>query len=74
LLGNEALHSLTSAFRYKLLIHLKDFDGNTRLVKYNTFYVADEMSNYRLTIADITHDSGKTFIYWLYKIYIYIYI
>ena len=37
---------------------MSDFDGITKHADYNTFYVGDEVSDYRLLIGGYSGDAG----------------
>ncbi|CAC5372580.1 Fibrinogen-like protein 1,Tenascin,Angiopoietin-1,Ryncolin-4,Fibrinogen C domain-containing protein 1,Fibrinogen C domain-containing protein 1-A,Angiopoietin-related protein 2,Techylectin-5A,Fibrinogen alpha chain,Fibroleukin,Angiopoietin-related protein 7,Angiopoietin-related protein 1,Ficolin-2,Tenascin-R,Ficolin-1,Fibrinogen C domain-containing protein 1-B,Angiopoietin-4,Fibrinogen gamma chain [Mytilus coruscus] len=51
-LGNDNLHKILSARDYKLRIDLEDWNGETRYVEYDTFFVGNEATNYVLTIGN----------------------
>ena len=43
----------------KLKIVLEDFNGITKHAEYSTFYVGNELLDYRLTIGGYSDDAGK---------------
>ena len=53
-LGLDNIHRLTNQTNNTLRVELEDFDGNTAYAEYNTFAVADEADNYRLSVAGYT--------------------
>ncbi|VDI24334.1 tenascin [Mytilus galloprovincialis] len=59
-LGNEYLNKLTEQGYYKLRIDMWDFDNNHRYAIYNTFVVKNEMSGYKLEVADYTGNAGNS--------------
>lgn len=57
--GNLAISRLTNRDNYVLRIDLEDFDGNTGYAIYNTFAVAPESDNFRLSIGGYSGNAGK---------------
>ena len=57
-LGLDKIHRLTSQTNNKLRVELEDFEGNTAYAEYDTFAVADEADNYRLSIEGYD-DAGE---------------
>ncbi|XP_038071524.1 salivary glue protein Sgs-3-like [Patiria miniata] len=51
LLGNDALHELTTQQDYLLQIELQSYYSQTTYTKYGFFTVADEANKYRLTVG-----------------------
>ncbi|XP_055591116.1 microfibril-associated glycoprotein 4-like [Uranotaenia lowii] len=47
-LGLEKIHQLTSFKRHELHVLLKDFEGNSKVAKYDDFRVADKAEKYTL--------------------------
>ncbi|CAC5387750.1 Fibrinogen-like protein A,Ryncolin-4,Angiopoietin-related protein 7,Ficolin-3,Ficolin-1-B,Techylectin-5A,Ficolin-2,Ryncolin-1,Tenascin-R,Fibrinogen-like protein 1,Angiopoietin-related protein 4,Angiopoietin-1,Fibrinogen C domain-containing protein 1-A,Ryncolin-3,Tenascin,Techylectin-like protein,Fibrinogen C domain-containing protein 1,Ryncolin-2,Techylectin-5B,Angiopoietin-related protein 2,Angiopoietin-2,Microfibril-associated glycoprotein 4,Ficolin-1-A,Ficolin-1,Fibrinogen C domain-containing protein 1- len=62
-LGNKNIASITVNGRYRLLVQLKDFEGNSRYVQYNTFTVGDSMSGYVLKISGFSGNTGDSLSY-----------
>ena len=56
--GNEFLSRIQAQGLYELKIELEDFSGNTRYARYTTFDIGDRTSNYKLTVAGYSGDSG----------------
>jgi hypothetical protein len=50
-LGLDNIHMMTSQRKYRLRVDMEDFEGNTRYAEYDSFDVADESDNYRLTVG-----------------------
>ena len=61
-IGNDILHQLTDHQSQKLKIVLTDFAGITKHADYSTFYVGNEVVDYRLTIGGYSGDAGKFFL------------
>ncbi|KAK3732621.1 hypothetical protein QZH41_008257, partial [Actinostola sp. cb2023] len=59
-LGLDNIHALTSRGSYRLRVDLEDFEGNTRYAEYDSFNVADEADNYRLTIGQYSGNGGDS--------------
>ncbi|KAK3722857.1 hypothetical protein QZH41_020438, partial [Actinostola sp. cb2023] len=59
-LGLDAIHALTSQGSYRLRVDMEDFEGNTTYAEYDSFNVADEADNYRLTIGAYTGNAGDS--------------
>ena len=59
-LGNELIHRLTARRPHQLRIDMEDFEGDSRFAKYDTFRVADEADNYRLTAEGFSGDVGDS--------------
>ncbi|XP_072040384.1 ficolin-2-like [Amphiura filiformis] len=57
-LGNENLHHITNQGSYELRIELSDFDGASKLAKYDHFRVGDETSGYILAIGSYSGNAG----------------
>ena len=53
-LGLDKIYRLTSQTNNTLRVELEDIDGNTAYAEYDTFAVADEAENYRLSVAGYT--------------------
>ena len=58
IIGNDILHQLTAYHNQRLKIVMSDFDGITKHADYNTFYVGDKVSDYRLVIGGYSGDAG----------------
>ncbi|XP_063411544.1 microfibril-associated glycoprotein 4-like [Mytilus trossulus] len=59
-LGNKFIHLLTSTARYKLYIHLEDFDGNSRYAEYIEFSIGDAATNYILNVDGYSGNAGDS--------------
>ncbi|XP_019614334.1 PREDICTED: fibrinogen-like protein 1 [Branchiostoma belcheri] len=59
-LGNENIHRLTAQKDYTLRIDMMDWDRNKRYAAYNTFRVAGESDQYRLTISGYSGTAGDS--------------
>ena len=59
-LGNDNLHSLTSAEEVEQRVDLEDFEGNITYAEYTTFKVADEEEKYRLLIGGYNGTVGDS--------------
>ncbi|KAK3753564.1 hypothetical protein QZH41_006127 [Actinostola sp. cb2023] len=62
-LGLDAIHALTSQGSYRLRVDMEDFEGNTRYAEYDSFNVADEADNYRLSIGIYAGTAGDSLSY-----------
>ena len=62
-LGLDKIHRLTSQTNNKLRVELEDFEGKTAYAEYDTFAVADEADNYRLSTGDYIN-AGKLICPW----------
>ena len=62
-LGNDNLHRLTNANDVMLRVDLEDFEASITFAEYNTFKVAHEADNYRLTIEEYNGTAGDSFTY-----------
>ncbi|XP_071785706.1 ficolin-2-like [Asterias amurensis] len=49
-LGNDNLHRLTAQGEYELRVDLSDFQNESSYANYESFSIADESDNYRLTV------------------------
>ena len=61
LLGNDALHQITSSTNYALKIYVTGWDNMTKIAMYDQFRIADEADGYRLTISDFSGNAGDSF-------------
>uniref|UniRef100_T1IR41 Fibrinogen C-terminal domain-containing protein n=1 Tax=Strigamia maritima TaxID=126957 RepID=T1IR41_STRMM len=59
-LGNDHIYILTNQDHVTLRLDMEDFEGNKRWAAYSQFQVADEKSNYKLTIAGYSGDAGDS--------------
>ncbi|XP_072171755.1 microfibril-associated glycoprotein 4-like [Diadema setosum] len=59
-LGNDKIHRLTSGASFQLRVDLADFDDETRFAMYDTFSVADESSDYLLTVSGYSGNAGDS--------------
>ncbi|XP_019623488.1 PREDICTED: ficolin-2-like [Branchiostoma belcheri] len=50
-LGNDNIHLLTTQKDYRLRVELMDWENQTRYAEYDTFRVAGESDQYRLTVS-----------------------
>ena len=57
--GNDIIHQLTSTSNYKMKIVLKDWSDIEKFATYNSFSIAGESDNYRLSIQGYTGTAGK---------------
>ncbi|VDI45825.1 Hypothetical predicted protein [Mytilus galloprovincialis] len=60
-LGNDNLHILTRARTYVIRFELQDFADNTAYAEYQSFQVANEASNYKVTFSGYTGTAGNAF-------------
>ncbi|VDI70319.1 Hypothetical predicted protein [Mytilus galloprovincialis] len=60
-LGNDNLHIMTRARNYVIRFELKDFADNTAYAEYQSFHVANEASNYKVTFSTYTGTAGNAF-------------
>ena len=68
-LGNDNIHRLTNANDVMLRVDLEDFEGSITFAEYNTFKVAHEADNYRLTLEEYNGTAGDSFMYHRYRKY-----
>ncbi|VDI76489.1 Hypothetical predicted protein [Mytilus galloprovincialis] len=61
LVGNDNLHILTTARTYVIRFELKDFADDTAYAEYQSFKVANEASNYKVTFSGYTCTAGNAF-------------
>ena len=60
-LGLQNTHLImTTQQSWELLILIQDFNDETAYAKYDTFYIGDAASNYRLTIAGYSGTAGDS--------------
>ena len=57
-LGNDNIHSLTSAGSNVLRIDMEAFDGATRHAEYDGFSIDDESTNYALRLSSYLSSSN----------------
>ena len=57
-LGLDKIHRLTKE-ESRLRVDLEDFNGTTAYAEYSLFSVADEGSNYSLTLGTYNGEHGK---------------
>ena len=57
-LGNDNIHSLTSAGSNVLRIDMEAFTGETRHAEYNGFSLDDESTNYALRLSSYLQSSN----------------
>ena len=63
-LGNDLLHQLTNEARYKLRCLVQARSNSVVYVaNYDMFLVANEASNYRLTVSDYSGNAGDSMSY-----------
>ncbi|XP_062587842.1 fibrinogen C domain-containing protein 1-like [Saccostrea cucullata] len=62
-LGNDRIHIMTGTGKYKLLINMEDFSGNTRYASYKTFKVGDKKSGYVLNVSGYRGTAGDSLTY-----------
>ena len=58
-LGNEKIHAITSTGRYELRVDLK-YNGQSKYARYDRFSIADESSNYKLTVGSYSGTAGDS--------------
>lgn len=58
ILGNDNIHTIVNQKPYKVRFDLESINGEIAYAEYNTFYVDDEASNYRLSIAGYSGNAG----------------
>ncbi len=58
--GLERIHLLTNTSEqpWEMMVLLEDFNDETAYAKYDTFYIGDAASNYRLTIGGYSGTAG----------------
>ncbi len=59
ILGNDALHMVTSQREYELRVDMTDNKGQMGHAHYDTFVVGDEESNYKLTVLGYSGNVGE---------------
>ncbi|XP_069108426.1 microfibril-associated glycoprotein 4-like [Argopecten irradians] len=57
-LGFDKLRTVLAAQTMKLRIAMEGYDGSSRYGEYSTFAIADEASNYRLTVSTFNAPDG----------------
>ena len=62
-LGNELIHRLTARRPHQLRIVMNAFDGAWRYAEYDTFSVANETDNYRLSVSGYSGTAGDALSY-----------
>ncbi|CAC5395824.1 Fibrinogen-like protein A,Angiopoietin-related protein 7,Techylectin-5A,Ficolin-2,Ryncolin-1,Tenascin-R,Fibrinogen-like protein 1,Angiopoietin-1,Fibrinogen C domain-containing protein 1-A,Tenascin-N,Ryncolin-3,Tenascin,Fibroleukin,Fibrinogen C domain-containing protein 1,Fibrinogen gamma chain,Ryncolin-2,Techylectin-5B,Fibrinogen alpha chain,Fibrinogen gamma-B chain,Ficolin-1,Fibrinogen C domain-containing protein 1-B,Angiopoietin-4 [Mytilus coruscus] len=62
-LGNDHLHHILSARDYRIRIDLQDWNGGTRYVEYDIFFVGNEAINYVLTIGNYSGNVEDSIVY-----------
>ncbi|XP_052080667.1 techylectin-5B-like [Mytilus californianus] len=62
-LGNKFINLITSTAKYRLYIHLEDFEGNSRYAEYSNFSVGDEAKHYVLNVSGYSGDAGDSLSY-----------
>uniref|UniRef100_A0A8W8P6N4 Fibrinogen C-terminal domain-containing protein n=1 Tax=Magallana gigas TaxID=29159 RepID=A0A8W8P6N4_MAGGI len=60
-LGNEKLHYLLSQGTNEMRMDMKDFTNEKRYVKYSSFNVGNEFSNYTVTLSGFSGDVDDCF-------------
>ncbi|XP_063443138.1 fibrinogen-like protein 1 isoform X1 [Mytilus trossulus] len=59
-LGNDNLHNILSTKDYTLRIDLQDWNNETRYAEYDTFFIGNETTYYKLTIGDYNGTVGDS--------------
>lgn len=59
--GNEKLHYLLSQGTNEMRMDMKDFTNEKRYVKYSSFNVGNEFSNYTVTLSGFSGDVGEIY-------------
>ncbi|KAI8488195.1 Fibrinogen- domains (FReDs) [Branchiostoma belcheri] len=62
-LGNDNIHLLTTQKNYTLRVELMDWENQTRYAEYDTFRVAGESDQYRLTVSGYSGTAGDSMKY-----------
>uniref|UniRef100_A0A1B0DD80 Uncharacterized protein n=1 Tax=Phlebotomus papatasi TaxID=29031 RepID=A0A1B0DD80_PHLPP len=63
-IGLDKLHEITSSRIHELLIHLEDFEGETKIAKYDSFAIGGEKENYALILlGKYSGDAGDSLSY-----------
>ena len=60
ILGNEALHLLTSGAKQELRVDLEKFSGKKAYAKYSIFSVGSGSDKYKLTVGGYRGTAGKS--------------
>ncbi|XP_064553813.1 fibrinogen-like protein 1 [Drosophila montana] len=67
-IGLEKLHKLTQSQPHELYISLKDFQNETRYVRYSNFVIGNETEVYKIKmLGDFTGNTGDSFKYHLHN-------
>ncbi|CAC5412320.1 Fibrinogen-like protein A,Ryncolin-4,Angiopoietin-related protein 7,Angiopoietin-related protein 1,Ficolin-3,Ficolin-1-B,Techylectin-5A,Ficolin-2,Ryncolin-1,Tenascin-R,Fibrinogen-like protein 1,Angiopoietin-1,Tenascin-X,Fibrinogen C domain-containing protein 1-A,Tenascin-N,Ryncolin-3,Tenascin,Fibroleukin,Fibrinogen C domain-containing protein 1,Fibrinogen gamma chain,Techylectin-like protein,Ryncolin-2,Angiopoietin-related protein 6,Techylectin-5B,Angiopoietin-related protein 2,Angiopoietin-2,Microfibril-a len=59
-LGNKFIHLLTSTGKYKLYIHLEDFEGNSRYAEYSEFNIGNAATKFVLNVDGYSGNAGDS--------------
>ncbi|CAC5397316.1 unnamed protein product [Mytilus coruscus] len=57
--GYRRINKLTAQGKYELRVDKSDFNGNKAYAKYSTFSVGNASTNYRLTVAGYSENTGE---------------
>ena len=57
--GNDNIFNILNGKSYSLRFDIENVDGEWRYAQYETFKIADETDNYRLTLAGYNGTAGK---------------
>uniref|UniRef100_K1QUP3 Ficolin-1 n=1 Tax=Magallana gigas TaxID=29159 RepID=K1QUP3_MAGGI len=58
-LGNDKIHHLLAQGTYEMRMDMKDFSNEEHHVKYSSFYVGNEFTNYTVTLSGFSGDVGN---------------
>lgn len=58
-LGNENIYRITSNIQYQVMFDMVDVGGERAYASYSTFGVADEITNYTLTLSGYSGTAGN---------------
>ena len=58
MLGNAALHTITSQGAYELRVELLDWEGETKYAEYKTFKVASMEEGFKLSVSGYFGNAG----------------
>ncbi|XP_065943571.1 ficolin-2-like [Magallana gigas] len=60
-LGNDKIHHLLAQGTYEMRMDMKDFSNEEHHVKYSSFYVGNEFTNYTVTLSGFSGDVDDRF-------------
>lgn len=59
--GNDKIHHLLTQGTYEMRMDMKDFSNEEHHVKYSSFYVGNEFTNYTVTLSGFSGDVGEIY-------------